>query len=171
MVKEDAKWIGELVGALCDPIIVMPNGWGETLPDWMKPAITQERLIANMMAARGEPMTGSDTEVAAYLYTASLEGPMGHDWTEIYLFIARKAYERHHKGSKMPEDITVEELTKFQEGKLNHLRHWIYDTRVKHRKGKAQLEKGERKKEEEEDSPQYAFDLGLEPEKVEQKGA
>jgi hypothetical protein len=34
----------------------------------------------NMKALKGEEMTGTDAEAYAYLYTASLTQPMGHDY-------------------------------------------------------------------------------------------
>jgi len=150
LVKED-KWIDELVGVFSDPIIVMPGGWGDTLPDWIRPAITQERLIANMEAAKTGVMTGTDAEACAYLYTASLEAPMDHDWSQIYLYIAGKVYERHRtkdSGVSMPEDIKVDKLDRNQMDDLNHLKAWLYDRRVKNRKGKDQAERRQKKEEE-----------------------
>lgn len=174
-MKEDAKWIGELVGVFSDPIIVMPGGWGETLPKWLKDAITLERLIGNMEGIASGHMTATDAEACAYLYTASLEAAPSHDWAQIYLYVAGKVYEKHRtkdSGVRMPEDIRVTELTRNQEDDLNHLKHWIYERRVKNRKDKARLEKGEKvEKEEPEDSPQYAFDLGLDDQKPDQEGA
>lgn len=79
------KGISDIIGALVDPIIVMPGGWGDTLPDWIKGAITLERLIMNIGALAGEKMTGTDAEACAYLYTASLTAPPSRDWTQIYL--------------------------------------------------------------------------------------
>jgi len=35
---------------------------------------------------KGEKPRGTDPEACAYLYSASLESPMGHDWTQIYLY-------------------------------------------------------------------------------------
>ena len=52
------KGISDIVGALSDPIIVFPGGWGDTLPEWIKTAITLERLEMNMRAPKGEEMTG-----------------------------------------------------------------------------------------------------------------
>ena len=161
MKKED-KWIDELVGVFSDPIIVMPGGWGESLPDWIRPAITHERLIANMEAARTGVMRGSDAEACAYLYTASLTNPMGHDWSQIYLYIAGKVYERHRSkdsGVSMPEDIKVEDLSPYQMEMLNDLKAWIYDRRVKQRKSQAQPKRVEKK--EAPASLQQKFDLGL----------
>ncbi|MBA7551434.1 hypothetical protein ES705_43974 [subsurface metagenome] len=158
MVKKEDKWIGELVGVFTDPIIVMPGGWGDSLPDWIRPAITQGRLIANMEAARGGEMTGCDAEACAYLFTASLTAPMGSDWTQIYLYIAGKTMTQWKK-IEMPKDIKVEEISSYQMGMLNHLKHWIYDIRMKHRKGQARTERVEKK--EAVASLQQKFDLGL----------
>ena len=161
-MEKEPKWIGELVGVFSDPIIVMPGGWGEDLPKWLKEAITLERLIANMEAARGGVMTGTDAEACAYLNTASFMAPMGHDWSQIYLYVAGKVYERHRSkdsGVSMPEDIKVDELNRNQMDDLNHLKAWIYDRRVKNRKGQARTERVEKK--EAPDTLQLKFDLGL----------
>ena len=66
-------WIDDIVGALCDPIIVMPGGWGEDLPDWLRKRVTLERLCENLLALKEnrEP-TATDAEAACYLFTASL---------------------------------------------------------------------------------------------------
>jgi hypothetical protein len=79
--KKIEKGISDVVGALVDPIIVFPGGWGDTLPEWLKTAITLERLEVNMRALKGEEMTGTDAEACAHLYTASLTQPMDSDWT------------------------------------------------------------------------------------------
>ncbi len=127
------KGISDIVGVFTDPILVFPGGWGDTLPEWIKSSITLERLIENMRALKGEEMTGTDAEVCAYLYTASLTQPMDNDWTQIYLYIATKTYEKWRtKGSgvEMPEDIAVESLSDYQMQHLNHLKAWIYQKRI-----------------------------------------
>ena len=91
------RQISDLVGALTDPIIVMPGGWGDTLPDWIKDAITVERLIENLKHLNGEEPTGTDAEAVAYLYTASLTAPMDRDWAEIYLYLTRKVMLQNKK--------------------------------------------------------------------------
>ena len=57
-----SKFRGDLVGALTDPIIVFPGGWGDTLPEWLKNAITLERLAMNMKTLKGEEVTGIEIE-------------------------------------------------------------------------------------------------------------
>lgn len=136
-------WIDDIVGALFDPIIVMPGCWGDDLPEWLKTRVTLERLTENIVATReGREITAANAEAACYLFTASLTAPIGGDWTQIYLYVAGGEMK-----DKMPEDIKVEALTESQWRDLRELKSWIYRQRVKHRKEKAQ---GERRKTEEE---------------------
>ena len=136
-------WIDDLVGALVDPIIVMPGGWGDDLPEWLRTRVTLERLGENIVALReGRELTATDAEAACYLFTASLTAPMGSDWTQIYLYVAGGEMK-----DKMPEDIKVESLTESQWRDLKQLKDWIYQQRVKHRKEK---QRGERRQAKEE---------------------
>ena len=123
------KGISDIVGVFTDPILVFPGGWGDTLPEWLKNAITLERLEMNMRALKGEEITGTDAEACAYLYTAGLTAPMDHDWSQIYLYVAGKTYSRH-KGNQVPEDIQVESLNDYQMGELNRLKEWLYRKRT-----------------------------------------
>ena len=159
--REAEKGISEIVGVFCDPIIVMPGGWGDTLPDWIKGAITLERLIENIKLTKGEEMTGTDAEACAYLYTASLEAPMDSDWSQIYLYIATKVIEKQRTpqtGVAMPEDIRVESLNRNQEDDLNRLKRWIYERRIKNRQ---ERDRGERRQKKEEKA---ARDRMIQPE-------
>ena len=107
MPKTADGMISDLVGTLTDPIIVHPGGWGDTLPDWLKNAITLERLVMNIRASRGEEPTWTDTDARAYLNTTGLTAPMDHDWSQIYLYVANKTYTRWHKNDVI-EAIRVE---------------------------------------------------------------
>ena len=130
MPKTVDSMVSDLVGTFTDPILVFPGGWGDTLPDWLKGAITLERLEMNIRASKGEEATGTDAEACAYLYTAGLTAPMGHDWSRIYLYVSTKTYARH-KGGELPEDIRVESLDDYQMGELKRLKDWLYRQRVK----------------------------------------
>jgi len=140
------KGISEIVGVFTDPIFVFPGGWGDTLPEWIKLAITMERLMENMKALKGEEMTGTDAEACAYLYTASLTQPMDHDWTQIYLYIANKVYKTHRQG-EVPEDIRVESLRDDQLRDLNRLKDWLYRQRTGIRLERGRAERRQRKEE------------------------
>ena len=128
MQKSKDKWINDLVGTFTDPIIVCPGGWGDSLPDWLKQAITIERLIGNLSS----PEMATDAEACAYLFTACLTHPMDSDWTQIYIYLTTKTVARHRK-TDIPEDLRVDSISDYQNGKLNELKFWIYSKRVKAR--------------------------------------
>ncbi len=147
MPRTVEKGISEIVGVFTDPVIVFPGGWGDTLPEWLKNAITLERLEMNMRALKGEEATGTDAEACAYLYTAALTQPMDHDWGQIYLYIATKTYRRWGKN-EMPEDIRVESLTDEQMKDLNRLKEWLLRKRTQARFERERDERRGRKEEE-----------------------
>jgi len=141
------KGISEIVGVFTDLIIVFPGGWGDTLPEWLRNAITLERLEMNMRALKGEEMTGTDAEACAYLYTAGLTAPMDHDWSQIYLYIAGKTYSRHN-GNQVPEDIQVESLNDYQLRELKRLKTWLYRQRTQVRMENDRTERQQKRQEE-----------------------
>jgi len=140
--------IDNLVGALMDPIIVMPGGWGDSLPDWIKGAIQIERLAQLM---KGEE-TATDAEACAYLYTASLTNPIDRDWVQVYLYIAGKVVSRN-KDTQIPDDIKVDSLNDYQMGLLRDLKQWIWERRVKVRQERRRGEKAQARVEAEARAP------------------
>ena len=95
---------------------------------------------------------GTDSEALAYLIPASFEAPMGHDWSQIYLYLGTKVIDSEtSKETKMPADVRVEKLDQGQEDDLLRLKRWLYETKAKHRTEKARdLRREEREKEKEE---------------------
>ncbi len=146
MNKTVEQGISDIVGCLTDPIIVFPGGWGDTLPEWLKNAITLERMMGNMKALKGEEPIGTDAEACAYLMTVSLTQPIDSDWTQIYLYVAGKTYKRWSKG-EMPADITVDSISDCQMGEINRLKSWLYRQRVKARQEKDRAERRREKDE------------------------
>jgi hypothetical protein len=138
--------ISDIVGCLTDPIVVFPGGWGDTIPDWLKTAITLERMIGDMKALKGEEPIDTDAEACAYLMTVSLTQPMDSDWTQIYLYIAGHSYKRWNKG-EMPADIAVDSISDYQMGELKRLKSWLYHQRVKARQEKDRAERRQEKEE------------------------
>ncbi len=147
MSKNVNSMIDDLVGTLTDPIIVYPGGWGDSLPEWLKNAITLERLTENMKATKGAQPTGTDAEACAYLNTASLTVPMDNDWSQIYLYVAGKTYARWRK-SEMPDDIRVDSLNNQQTADLNRLKEWLYSRRTTARQEMERTERRQQKEEE-----------------------
>ena len=144
MNKTLEQGISDIVGCLTDPIVVFPGGWGDTIPEWLKTAITLERMIGDMKAMKGEEPTGTDAEACAYLMTVSLTQPMDSDWTQIYLYVASQTYKRWEKG-EMPADIVVDSISDYQTGELNRLKAWIYRQRIKNRMEKDRAERREKR--------------------------
>ncbi len=131
------RGIIEIAAVFTDPIIVSPGGWGADLPEWLKKAITVERLVANVAFLATGQISATDAEACAYLYSAAFQAPMDHDWSQIFLYVSTKVYERHRtkeSGVTMPPDSRVDELDRQQKEDLGRLKEWIYRTRVSHRR-------------------------------------
>lgn len=144
--------ISELVGALFDPIIVGPSPWMDTLPEWIKGEIKLQRLVQLMIARNDESQRGmaTDAEALAYMYPLSLERPLDHDWTEIYLYLGTRVMESNMSGRnrEFPQDIRKVSLTDDQMRDLNHLKRWIYDQRIKARRERDKSERRQRREDE-----------------------
>ena len=89
-----------------------------------------------------EKPRGTDPEACAYLYSVSLEAPMGHDWTQIYLYIAGKVAARA-KNAQSADDIKMDSFDDYQTGLLRDLKDWIYRHRVKVRQERRRAEKAQ----------------------------
>ena len=145
--------IGEMVGALTDPIIVFPGGgWEETIPEKLKADLPVHRLIHIHKCLKGKAdwEEATDLEALIYMYPASLTFPFDHDWTEIYLYLGTR-----HFGDKCPEDIKRESLRDDQMQDLRDLKRWIYRKRVEARKARAKAEKTEKAQERETHAAKY----------------
>jgi hypothetical protein len=125
-----------------------PGGWGDSLPDWLKSAVTMERLIMNVESLKTGPMTGTDAEACAYLMTVSLTQPMDSDWTQNYLYVAGKTCNRWNK-SNLPADIAVDFLTDNQLRELNRLKAWLHCQRIRVRLERGRSDRREKKEQEE----------------------
>ncbi|MDP2917097.1 MAG: hypothetical protein Q8O16_04115 [Dehalococcoidia bacterium] len=159
--KQDDKWIGELVGALCDPIIVYPSGWEDTLPDWIKSQIHLERLIMNAKVMKEGGVPVGDTEALAYMYPRTMEAPMSEQWFRIYMYVFTQAMK--FKKTEVPEDLRSETLTDYDMRQLDDLKRWIYQKRVQHRKEKARDERRQAAEEAETKEASGAKELETKP--------
>jgi hypothetical protein len=159
--QQVVKQISEAVGCLTDPIVVYPGGWADTLPDWLRNAITVDRLIENIKALKeGEP-TATDAEACAYLFTACLCFPFDQDWTQIYLYVTGQVISRHRKGVDIPGDIKVDSLNDEQSHDLRRLKDFIYQKRAEGRQEKNRAERRQQREEaaakKKREQPELAF--------------
>ncbi|MBA7506099.1 hypothetical protein ES706_04779 [subsurface metagenome] len=144
------KGISEIVGVFTDPIVVTPGAaaYPSDIPQWLREAITLERLVENMRALKEGTMTATDAEACIYLSTVSLEVPLDHDWTQIFMYVFTKVYERHRtKDPKVtvPDDIRVVSLNNQQMQDLKRLKDWIYEKRTGARLDKDRAERREKR--------------------------
>ena len=137
--KKTEGWVGELLGALCDPIIVYPSPWKDDLPDWVKPQITLERLVMNIQVMHEGGVPVGDTEVLAYIFPRTMEEPLSEQWMRIYTYVFTQAMK--FKKVEVPEDLRCESLSDYDMRELTDLKSWIYQKRVKHRKEKSRAER------------------------------
>lgn len=158
------KGIDNLVGALCDPIIVYPGGWAtkDFIPEWLRTRITLDRMLELMVASKeGREPVGTDSEALAYMMPASMEFPLGHDWTQIYLYLATIVMSKE-PNKTVPNDIRVDKLDSDQERDLMRLKVWLYRTKLKHRETRLRDVRREEKEEKKKATPeviQHAFKL------------
>ncbi|GAJ03857.1 unnamed protein product, partial [marine sediment metagenome] len=64
------KGIDNLVGSLCDPIIVHQGSWAtpDMIPEWLRTQITLDRMVELMVANKeGRDPIGTNSEALAYL--------------------------------------------------------------------------------------------------------
>jgi hypothetical protein len=140
--KQVDGWIGDLLGALTDPIIIYPSPWGADIPENLKEQIPMERLIMNMKVLHeGKGVPVGDLEALVYMFPRSMEAPMVDEQFRIYLHCWNQAMKFMH--IEVPEDLKqkkYEELNQYEMGLLDGLKRFIWDRRVKARKERARGE-------------------------------
>lgn len=107
------------------PVITSSPMWADTIPERMLNKLPTARMIAY---EKGEQMA-TYLECSIFLYTASLEAPMTHEWAEIACHVTCTVLEDlfgedHWAAVKAPK-----ELDKYRMSKLNELRRMIYTKR------------------------------------------
>ncbi len=141
------KAIGKLAGAMTDPIIVWPlGGWGESLPEKIKGDITIYRMLQLL---KHEDGIATWPEVCAYLFTVTLDRPVSHEWTDIYLY-AMTQYMR----DSVPADLKKESLGQYEMHLLDRFRKWLWDARHRARKQHSGEERSNREPKVEAQAPQ-----------------
>ena len=64
-------------------LVVADIGWAESIPEWVKEAIREERMINGLIGIMSGEEEVGDAEVLVYLYTANLRGPISHYLSEV----------------------------------------------------------------------------------------
>ena len=125
----------ETLRYLSGPIIAHTGGEG-TVPDWLRQAIPQARLD---LVGSGEATLATEEEACAYLMTASLAGPLDHNWAGTYIWVANRVCGKHSRmpqgqdfwtalGHDTPRPLRAswgQSLHRTQESDLWKLREWL----------------------------------------------
>ena len=123
------------------------------MPDWIKNEIHLQRLSQLMFKYKGKEKEGRATnvETLAYLYTASLSGPMPDEYNEIYFYLTRKSLEWQGK-KETPEFLKeYEKIDDYKMSLLDELKSEIWDAQEKACKERLKNERKEVGKEKNED--------------------
>jgi len=125
-----------LATALADPLVIYPSGWDLSLPEWLRQAVTEERL-ARLATGDGDGLPASAglatlAEALAYLYCAGLTVPLSHEWAEIYGNLAARYMA--DRGATLPEDMQPRDFTDYEERLLDELRRDIRCSQVREAK-------------------------------------
>jgi hypothetical protein len=139
---EDEKFVFDLLDVLQSPIIVYSPAWADTLPDDLKDNITLGRMI-NKTAGVEE---ASVPELVAYLYTASLEGPISSEWVKIYEAVMAEYISRFQRqgADGLLEELQETKLNSYEEGLKRDLARFIYKKRREALKEKGKKRGGKR---------------------------
>jgi hypothetical protein len=103
-------------------------------PDWMKEQIAGEMQIEALAWAMGKDIRegkSTKTEVCLALHLASLQAPLRHNPTEIYLYLSSAIMAA--RGVIVPEDIRITTLNKDQERELEEYQRLLYRKRGRSR--------------------------------------
>lgn len=122
--KEFERQMKLLVRVFMAPIIVWKGAWMDTIPKWLLDYIKIDRLVALMKKEYDGGAT--DAEALAYIMPRTMEMPLSHEWTRIYLYLGTKVM-REAKQFKMPKDVAVKTLSDYEERLLNGLKDWIWE--------------------------------------------
>ena len=125
--RENEKFVThQMMYLLTAPIMGMPK-WVDTLR-MHKEEITIQRLAQHKEIFEAQECT--EFEAMLYISKASLEFPLGHDWTEVYTYLLRRWSPEKAKAVDIEGPDKLNQYP--QQEHLTRLRKWIYQTQMKH---------------------------------------
>ena len=110
------------------PIVVnRPGGWESTIPAWLREVAITQRLV--LMTKDNEGLA-TWADVAMYLYTVNMEGPISHNHTMIYFHACLQCFE--DAGKEIPTGFEdAETLSSDAEREARDLRHKIFNKQLR----------------------------------------
>jgi len=115
-----------LLRSLTDPLVLFHSTDGDLIPEDLKFHIEMERLIQTKNEGiNGEVEKATDTEVMAYLMSASFAFPLERDWVNIYSYLIHN-YIRRWKKQEVPDFMKeYDKISEYEKRLLNDLKVWI----------------------------------------------
>lgn len=123
----EEKFVFEFMDMLTAPIITFSASWADAIPNLLKRDISFSRMVSGMM----DEKMATIPETVAYIMTRTLEAPMNHEWTNIYLWCSldyMKTY-RNKTDADFEDIFPPEKLSDYEKSLLKRLRVWIYEKR------------------------------------------
>ncbi len=87
---------------LCGPIVQHESQWRDTTPPWLFGAVTAERLrilFDEYEDGKKEGWKVGHAELTAVIYPRTMDAPMDHDYSQIYLWASINASSKKHGWS------------------------------------------------------------------------
>ena len=131
-MKQESKLVDEqvfnLMDALRAPILTHSSSWASAIPSRLLEVIPIDRLA--LLLSKQETCT--DSELVAFIMTATMEAPMTSEWTDIYTHYACKVCEEHWKEDHWDNIKAPRELSSYTiQYHVEPLRRHIYEKRRK----------------------------------------
>ncbi len=123
--KSDDSFVLDMVDALQAPVLTFSMSWADTIPQKLLSILPMARMLALM---KGEQLA-TYAEVAIYIYTRALEGPMDSDLVSIYTHVTCTVFLQHYKEDHFEEIHAPRQLSDWLQSKLMSLRKHIYEKR------------------------------------------
>ena len=110
--------------------IVADSGWAESIPEWILDEIRSERMINGLceVIKKGSEKVG-DAEMVAYLFTASMRGPLNSEDQKIYLKLSGDLMKK--RNIEVPDFMNIGDLSEWENRCLEDLRYKIQKARGK----------------------------------------
>ena len=124
--RENEKFGTQMMYLLTAPTVGMPK-WVDTLR-MHKQEITIQRLARQEEILETQECT--EFEAMLYISTASLQFPLDHHWTEVYMYLFRRWSPEKARAADIEGPDKLNQYP--QQEHLTRLRKWIYRTQMNH---------------------------------------
>lgn len=128
--RDESKFVKIMMYGLTAPFVFSAGGWGETFPEDLLQRGRMLRLAHSIKCIDEEKCTIFDA--MAYMYSASFEAPLSHEWMKIYLYTYKIAVPEKFEILKSDDTYAERdsELDQNEMYDLDRLRNWIFKRQI-----------------------------------------